>query len=279
MADNAGDRALAAATQLERIGFVEFSTHLVRDTYRVIIESSMDQLKAYADFVSKVAEGLSDYQDQVIGETDEQKKANAHSYIEEVLQLEVAEPANDDQEFDLDEEKRTSLEQHFLGVLVGDKDISTVIGDDNKIKLGELRSFVLELLKKNAKESYDLLKTILKIGMQKVVVTNGQIRTKLTFSVDATDTYTKTESDYQRNASRWGVRGSISGRYGGIAGKIAGVVFGNFIGGGIGGGYGSSKLNVAVVNEKSTAATNIDIDILGEVNIQFRTETFPSVEE
>jgi hypothetical protein len=35
---------------------------------------------------------------------------------------------------------------------------------------------------------------------------------------------------------------------------------------------------VSVVNESSSAATNVTVDILGEVKIQFRTETFPSIE-
>ena len=121
--------------------------------------------------------------------------------------------------------------------------------------------------------------TILKIGMQKVVVTNGQIRTKLVFHVDATDTYSKTSMDYNRKSRDWGIRGGVRGRiFRKIPGKAAKATIGKFIGGGISGGYGSQKLNVKVVNEKSTAATNVTVDIIGEVNIFFRTETFPTVE-
>ena len=46
MAQIASDRALAAASQLEKIGFVDFTVDLVRDVYNVIVKASTDQLKA-----------------------------------------------------------------------------------------------------------------------------------------------------------------------------------------------------------------------------------------
>lgn len=284
MSQNAGDRALAAATQLNKIGYVEFTTQLVKDTYRVIVEASMDQLKAYADFVSKIAKTLEEYQSDNLGQDEKAQNSTAQSYIKDVLMFKLPEPIVADHQYELNDDQIASMQQHFSGLSVKDsggkdKNIAEMIGEDKRIRLDELSKFVIEKLKKSTKESYDLIKTILKIGMQKVVVTNGEIRTKLMFSIDATDTYSKISNDYSRKASNWGVNGSVNGRFGGIAGAVSGVMFGNFIGGGISGGYGSNKLNVAVVNEKSTAATNIAIDILGEVKIQFRTETFPPIEE
>lgn len=294
----AGERALAAATQLEKIGFVEFSTHLVRDVYRVIVEASMDQLKAYADFVSKIAKTLAEYQKEVLGDDNSaEQNQKAYDYIKQVMGFtdsDIGTPPDDTKELSLTDERVTTLKQHFVGITVPtgtppeNKSIDNFItGDpDSKIiKLVDLKAFVIAKLKGSVKNSYDLIKTILKIGMQKVVVTNGEIHTKLTFHVDATDTYSKTSMDYQRNSEHWGISGEISGGYGGSGGTAGGIIgglvrvmSGAFIGGGISGGYGSSKLKVSVVNEKSTAATNVIVDILGEVKIVFRTETFPSIE-
>lgn len=291
MPESGIDKGLEAITKLESIGFVEFTTNLVRDVYRVIVEASMEQLNAYADFVAKIAKPLTEYQIEVLGDSTEQDK-KASDYIKNVLGFSFGSSTTD---IPLTDEQETSLQQHFLGVTVPDDndanksiDISTVITEESgakKITLDNLKKFVIAKLKKGVKDSYDLIKTILKIGMQKVVVTNGEIRTKLTFHVDATDTYTKTASEYDQKASNWGISGFISGRLGkakselaGRESRIASAMTGNFIGGGISGGYGSSKLKVKVVNETSTAATNINIDILGEVKIIFRTDTFPSIE-
>ena len=106
------------------------------------------------------------------------------------------------------------------------------------------------------------------------MVTNGEIRTKLTFHLDASDDYSKTSNQYSNNSSGWGVGGGLSGSGTGLVGKI----FGASLGIGLSGGYSSRKLSVNVVNEKSTSATNVNVDILGEVRINFRTETFPAIE-
>jgi hypothetical protein len=275
---------------LEKIGFVEFTTDLVKGVYRTIVEASMEQLSAYADFVSKVAKSLDNYQTEILGD-DDQQEIKAYDYIKQVLGFTDSQMGNatdttpiDTNELELTEEKATFLLQHFLGVTVTkttSPPSDTAYPMDHyfenttpkKIKLGDLKAFVIELLKKGVKESYDLIKTILKIGMQKVVVTSGEIHTKLTFHVDASDTYEKTASDYNQKSSSWGVGGGISA----IKGP-AGKTISKLIGGSISGGYSSSKLSVSVVNEKSTAATNITIDILGEVRILFKTETFPSIE-
>lgn len=268
-------------SRLESIGFVDFTVNLVRGVYEVIVEASIDQLKAYADLVNSVAKTLDQYQKEVVGESGEEEK-KADSYIEEVLGFEIGNKGPTDS-FDLSKDQQEALKEHFSGITVkineDEKTIEEAI-TNNTISLENLRDFVIEKLMENAKDSYNLMVTILKIGMQKVVVTNGQIRTKLTFHVDATDTYSKTSMDYNRKSRSWGIRGGVRGRYHkkGILGKFARATMGKFIGGGISGGYGSQKLNVSVVNEKSTAATNVTVDIIGEVNIFFRTETFPAVE-
>jgi hypothetical protein len=299
--DDAGTRATETAAQLEKIGFVEFTVSLVRGVYEVIVEASIDQLKAYADLVNSVAKTLDQYQIDVVGEDVGEQHEKADSYIEEVLGFEIKDAPSSTDEIELNGDQQEALKEHFSGITITINEGETDEGETDEgetdegektieeataggtITLDDLRAFVIEKLKENAKDSYNLMVTILKIGMQKVVVTNGQIRTKLTFHVDATDTYSKTSMDYSSKSRSWGVRGGVRGGIGkrrrqGILGKFARATMGKFIGGGISGGYGSQKLNVAVVNEKSTAATNVTIDIIGEVNIFFRTETFPTVE-
>ena len=279
---------------LEKIGFVEFTIDLVKGVYRTIVEASMEQLSAYADFVSKIAKTVQEYETEVLGDATEQDK-QAYDYIKNVLGFTIpmtGTPLVPDPTgvITLTNEQVTSLQQHFVGIkatssLVEISSSEVILinaGSDaathpKKITLSDLKAFVIAKLKKGVKDSYDLIKTILKIGMQKVVVTNGEIHTKLTFHVDASDTYERTASEYNQKASNWGVRGGLSASKG-FAGTLRGATVSNLIGGSISGGYSSSKLSVSVVNEKSTAATNITVDILGEVRIMFRTETFPSIE-
>ncbi|MGI6452404.1 MAG: hypothetical protein ACOX0E_02815 [Syntrophomonadaceae bacterium] len=86
MADaNAGSRALAAASQLEKIGFVDFTVDLVKGVYQVIVNASMEQLEAYAELVTKVSKSLQEYEDEVLGPDEKDKQAKAENYIKEVL--------------------------------------------------------------------------------------------------------------------------------------------------------------------------------------------------
>mgnify|MGYP001038454016 FL=1 len=276
MADaNAGSRALAAASQLEKIGFVDFTVDLVKGVYEVIVNASMEQLEAYAELVTKVSKSLEEYQDEVLGPDEAEKQEKAENYITEVLGFKKQDT------YTLTDDQATALREHLAGISVqedeqnkGIDDYITVSGTSKEITHENLVKIVLEKLKKSTEHSYDLLKTILKIGMQKVVVTNGEIRTKLTFHIDASDDYSKTSNQYSNNSSGWGVGGGLSGSGTGLVGKI----FGASLGIGLSGGYSSRKLSVNVVNEKSTSATNVNVDILGEVRINFRTETFPAIE-
>lgn len=272
---NAGDRALNAATQLNKIGFVEFTDNLVTNVYETIIHASMEQLKAYGDLVATVADTLEKYQDKAVGDTDAKRQQTADSYVRDVLQIPLPDPAPDP--VPLTADQKTLLTKHFAGQTIdegGQQQPIEHFFTDNGIPLAPLRQFVVDKLKANAKQSYDLFKTILQLGMQKVVVTDGEIETKLTFHVDASDTTDKTTADTNSRANGWGINGNLSGQLGGgLVGKLAG----SFLGGGVGGGYNNSKINVSVVNEKSTAATNVTVDVIGRVDIHFRTDTFPAV--
>ncbi|HYL75837.1 MAG TPA: hypothetical protein VEU96_16625, partial [Bryobacteraceae bacterium] len=110
-------------------------------------------------------------------------------------------------------------------------------------------------------QDYNLMVTILKLGMQKLVIQNGMVRTKLTFHIDTTAISASSSTDVSSQSQSVGAR--------------AGFSWGGF---GASGSYSSSIYRVHVVNETSSAATNLSIDILGEVQINFRTETFPTID-
>jgi hypothetical protein len=285
----AGDRALAAATQLQKIGFVEFTTRLITDVYNAIVKASIDQLKAYADYVNTISKTLEDYQNELTGSDPVEQKARADDRIQNVYHL----PLTPDP-ISLNNDQVKSLQQEFVGVTARDAEDTQDMTIDDAIKgtdtgsphiaLADLEALVIAERRLNAAEAYDLLKTVLQMGMQKVVVTNGDILTKLVFHVDSTDNFSATTMNIRERGTSLGIQGALSGRYGGTAetqkdhkGEMANTALGGMIGGGISGNYASNKLNVSVVNESHTAATNVTVDIIGQVKIQFRTETLPIV--
>jgi hypothetical protein len=117
-----------------------------------------------------------------------------------------------------------------------------------------------KLIKKSADE-YNLLVTILKLGMQKVVFKEGHLLTKLTFRVDASEATSNTSSSVAVQSSSVGINAGYAGRRFRASGSFA-----------------SNRYTVNVVNETSTSVLNVNAEIIGEVRIDFATEAFPSID-
>lgn len=208
----------------DKTAFVDFTTSLVRDTYKVIVDSSIEQLQAYADLVTDLAKPVAQYQQEVTG-LDVTLGATGvnlpplDSYIKDVLQLTF------NSEGDAIETKPTEeqvsviigqLEGSKTGApnATGGKSASEVIRKDEAPDIADLRQLVFNKLSADSLRSRDMLLTILEIGMQKVVVTDGFIGTKLMFHVDATDQQSRVSTEAQQKANSWSVKGNASARWG-----------------------------------------------------------------
>jgi hypothetical protein len=277
MAEPSLESTMGVLTQLNKIGFVEFTTDLVKNVYNVIVQASMDQLKAYAELVKDVAKTVAEYQESVgVGDNAEELPTNIKNYIKEVLGLEADESGTNYEYKDPEPanvtDKKRALITNFSGVAIDVDGTSTSIdglieidtgGTTLTVLVADLDKFVKAKLQKGAADTHTMLVTIMKLGLQKIVVTEGFIGTKLTFHVDAQETYSKASTDVDSKSKSFGLSGGISGM--------------KFIGGNLGGGMSQNKLKVTVVNERSSAVANMSADIVGEVRINFRTESFPSV--
>ncbi|NEN99953.1 MAG: hypothetical protein F6K50_32130 [Moorea sp. SIO3I7] len=122
----------------------------------------------------------------------------------------------------------------------------------------EIRSKIGELLATNMIEH---LRAIAREGMARIVVTDGEIVSKLTFNVTATEEQTTGKNQYQYQETNPYIRGRA------VAGS-----------GNVSAGTSHNKLTVKPVNESSFDAVTMSTDIIGQVKIRFRTETFPPVD-
>ncbi len=283
---------------LKNIGFVEFTTDLVKNVYDIIVQASMDQLKAFAELVKDVSKPLAQYQDSLglggsgaIPSTSASLLKNCENYAINVLGLTPVYNATvttqidsykiDGVDFNAVNDKRNAIIADLHGY---DFDKTTPAGIDpigtiedtttlpaaltsgtflaitNKTNLDKI---IAIKLRTGAEDNYNLLITILKLGMQKIVVEKGMIATKLTFHVDANESTSLASSDLNIKAKSFGITGGVSGGTSKFGGRLSG-------------GYSNSNFSVAIVNEKSSAVANMNADIVGEVRIEFRTESFPS---
>lgn len=286
--------SLTALTQVNNIGFTDFTTGLVNGVFGSVVQASIDQLKAYASVVEQVAKTTEQFIKDTIGADTAAQTISADLFITETFGLAIPANAIATTNIAVTPEQFDTLVTAFIGFTdattgkqINDASImkTPVPPATTTIKLGSLRGFVISKLVKTAAETHSLLITMMKLGMQKVVVTKGLIRTKLTFDVSARErTQQNTlQQTIERNKTT-SAGGSVSGGAGlsifqslfdapGSAGAVQVGPRANA------GGEVSQQntLNVSLVSSRSSAASNLSAEIIGEVVIEFSTESFPSV--
>jgi len=331
--NSAAGRAMAAVGNISGAldDFTDFTVSLVENVFRVVIDSTLDQLEAYAELVASVSGSLADYEARTLGNSASQKERG----LEYILQVIVPQFAtttspnplvlssvdlNSGATITFDPAKVAALRslladlQASIPVTSLPSECAAKVDDPNYVPPGSpaeamvlfdqvlrvnnaanptvwtidashMHAFALAKLKKEVRASYDKLIVLLKLGMQKVVVTDGEISTSLTFHTDSTDSDSLDSSSVESEAdvrSR-GFTASLAGRGSrSFSGELSKSVLSRSMGGSISASGGASrvrsKLKVNVVNEKKSAVTNLSVDITGKVRIRFRTDAFPSVD-
>lgn len=266
------NNAIRSLSSVNNLGFTQFTSNLIQGVFSTIVDSSIKQMEAYASLVATVSKSLSEFTTEVLGENN----ANAIVFIKEDLGLAI--PAGANPTLTLNESQFATVTNTLANITVANKPVSdatnltalTGTPKGSTITLNKLQPFVVELLTKQAETKYNMLRTLIQLGMQKVVVDKGHIKTKLTFSIDASTRDSSSSRSRDTSSSFNLVALGIGGGVGASGGTG---------GGGLGGGIlavaSESKVSVNVVNERSSAATNLSADIIGEVLIQFRTDSFP----
>ena len=290
---------LISATNLNK--FVDFTSGLVREVFKTLVSSTLEQLDAYAELVATVSGTLEQYEEKAVGDVD----LAAVDYLNKVI-LPSFEPSGttpqqiqasttDTALISFDPAKKNDLIAFFSGVVAKVKNVPSpaptptpVVGDDDtfdrllaeagtslQMSVGNLKSFAAARLRRDLKLSYEKLVAILKLGMQKIVVTEGRINTALTFHVTSLDadegTSSQTNVETSSRASNWALGGGMWGTR-----SLSGTVRGFVLSGSAGGSKTNTSTQVSVVNEKSTATTTLAFDITGSLELKFRSDFFPS---
>ena len=299
MAETAAERALRLASeQAPFMNFTDFTTTLVRDVFRTLVDTSREQLETYVGMVEQLSGGVDRFITGSVGNLDDA----ALRYLNEVVRptyttdsdayTRTVDATSGDVTFDPADVKLipaqvNALTSSFNGVTVDinadqvpDALTEAIVttGGDSTVPLANLHAFAKEMIRRAAQRSFDELQALLRIGLARVVPNKGFIETAMTFSVDTSESSSRTSDTTSRSAT------SASGGFSigqeqtsqtGLIGRIFGDTVTKKLNFNAGGSTSRSTLRVNVVNEKSTAATNLEINITGRVRIDFITDYFP----
>jgi len=314
---DAADRAMDVASRVQDLGFVEFTTGLINGTFDAIIGATIKQMEAYAALVADLAKTLSQFQAENVSDaeinaylSDRYPDGAGGTSIRAistpptptppvpayVFPATVADPATGIVAKNGHENFQSVVDALVLetsGLGLGNRLIREAIAtldpapdplpakdlalsilavtpesilantpkEFNNVQVAKIRKAIGVML---ASSMMDHLRAMAREGMARIVITEGSILTKLTFQVTSTDEQKIQQTNFRSNSLNANLNGSISG---GKGKKRWGVA----------GGVSYSRVNVTMVDQTNTASNTTKTEMIGEVNIKFKTETFAPI--
>lgn len=246
MAD-AGTRVAKALSQVNQIGFPEFTSKLITDTVDALVAATLRQIRSFSDLVKELDAGAEAFKAKAV--TDE---AVTKFLVD-------AWPAGGDNATAVvaGGTYNHAMFQDItnrLGAIDGLTDPGNTTATFTETQVTQIRTRVKQALNDAADRTFSHLKTMVELGYARVVFTDGRILTKLTFQVDASDTSARQTSDYANSAfsASASIGGGILGWFSGISGRTA-----------------YSTVHVSTVNTQVASTDKAVGQIIGEVEVKF----------
>lgn len=228
-----------ARATLNAIDFPEFVASLIQGTFQAIVDASIQQMEAYAELLKNVALTVDQFMEDNISDgtardylADRYDSVFTRDTTTAEARLRVRDDADDD----------VPLPSFFKGLGF---DAPSDIDEDT---IDEV--IVPETRRTLAEQRQQMLATMVLMGINRVVVDDGEITAKLQFHIDASETL-GLKFDQTKTTV-----GNLAGRSGRSM----------FTGNGI-------MVNTTSLNAQSDI--NVRADLTGQVKVRFRSETFP----
>jgi hypothetical protein len=264
------------ASQLDNIGFPEFTANLINSVYDALLSGTLKQMEAYQELLSSVSKTLGEFQEANYSEvtiaeaqdwlvqnfpvtyTDSNGKEHKVSKIGAVsvngvmkigkLQendlpnsLTYTEFADDENDHDFLEKLKNLLGNELAG---------------NFTKNTTYDELITAIRKKIAGNRYTILKEMVKLGIMRLFVKEAEIETKLTFSVSVTEMQGQNNYTYTNGSFSSGISG------GGVIKKVFNIS----------GNLSYSKVNVRTSSSWATTLGTASADIMGRVLVKLQSD-------
>ena len=259
-ADFVGDAGQAMAGVVQAVDFPGFVSDLIQGVFQAVVDASIQQMEAFAELVANVSKSVDQYMKDNI--TDDQARDYLSSqypdHLEPDLQAGRLAPKRD---------ADPDSAPNFL------EDLGLPFELDDMSDEEAEKELVTTAKKKLAMDRQQMLATMVLMGLNRIVVTDGQIRASVVFDLDVkaldeerrereTSFEYKRNSDYTRRTSR------KSSGFLGLGAKRS----------------RRTKLNVTTdtkvtsdtnTSEERVRETELKAKLTGNVDLRFKSETFP----
>jgi len=261
------------ASQLDNIGFPEFTANLINSVYDALLSGTLKQMEAYQELLSSVSKTLEEFQKANYSEvtiaeaqdwlvqnfpvtyTDSNGKEHKVSKIGAVSVngvMKIGKLQENDLpnsltyiELDVNDPVLEKLKNLLGNELAGDFTKSTNYDE-----------LITAIRKKIAGNRYTILKEMVKLGIMRLFVKEAEIETKLTFSVSVTEMQGQNNYTYTNSSFSAGISG------GGVIKKVFNIS----------GNLSYSKVNVRTSSSWARTLGTASADIMGRVLVKLQSD-------
>jgi len=227
-----------ARATLNAIDFPSFVASLIQGTFQAIVDSSIQQMQAYAELLKNVSTTLDRFMNDNISE------GQARDYLADQYDgFLVRDTAKGAPQLKVNPKRSSSAVPSFFS------DLGFSSPDDIDDEAMETK-VVPAARKRIAEQRQQTLATMVLLGINRIIVDSGEIDAKLMFHIDATDSM-NIRFDQTKTTG-----GNMAGRAGNNPFAAQALM-----------------VNTASINAQSDI--NVRADLTGRVNVKFKSETFP----
>ena len=238
-----------AGQLMSEVDFPVFVAELIRGVFQAIVDASIQQMQAYSELVQSVALSLNEFRDQNV--TENQARDQLVSQYPNLMQM----------SFEGDTPKVIPREEAMFADL---PDFASEFGLEEEVtELDEetIEKVLVPAVRNNlAARRQKLLATMVLMGINRIIVTDGRINAKVRFTFAASDTMHQTRRDIDwKKVGETQFGYSTSNRW--TSGEFR---------------YSQPVIKLANVTDTETdAQLQAAASLTGEVSIKFRSETLP----
>jgi len=235
---------------VQKVDFPAFVSGLVNGVFKAVVDSSIEQMKAYGELLAATAKTV----DQFAG--DHVTEGQARDYVANRYPSAVQIDTTDEGGARLKPVEGAGADAVDLGKAfnVGRE----VDLNDGESELALVNAAKLEM----ARSKQQLLATMVLLGINRIVVTNGQINAKVIFDMRADDSAKRrAKAEMYDEQKSHAEAGAVGFGWGGAAYAGAGTSHVATVG--------------SAVDDTSEARAEVKANLTGEVKLNFKSETFP----
>lgn len=227
-----------ARATLNAIDFPSFVSSLIKGSFQAIVDATIQQMEAYSTLLQEVAKTVDDYMEDNVSED-----AAKDYLVDRYSDVFVRDTTGGTPSLEVNRSDPTASLPSFFSNMGFDSPAQIDPRSVDEVIVPAARKTIAE-------QRHQTLATMVLLGLNRIVVDDGEINAKLEFHIDASETTALTFDSTQTSI------GNMAGVSGGAQ-------------------FSGQGIMVNTMNANTQSDLNVRADLTGEVRIRFSSDVMP----